>query len=183
MAARFNKLKQSLRADHNLTAAQHSIVRAAKAFPTSVSVLVAFKKCLAHLNPRANSPQSVKYATEKVPVLQWLPNYLPKWLINDAIAEISVGVLLIPQALAFAALAGIPLQDGLLASWLPPLIYYFMGTSKGMESDLSLWKTLTRLDLSTGPTSIIGLLTGQVLLILSGAGQPGGASGAAGGPQ
>ncbi|KAH9221764.1 sulfate permease-like protein [Leptodontidium sp. 2 PMI_412] len=89
-----------------------------------------------------------RYLLQKVPVVQWLPKYSPRWIINDVIAGLTVGVILVPQALAYAKIAGIPLQDGLLASWLPSVLYFFMGTSK---------------DMNTGPTSIIGLLTAQII--------------------
>lgn len=111
IAAKWTKIKNDIRTDHNLTTFRHSIVLAAKALPSA----------------------SVRYGIQKVPVVQWLPSYAPKWLINDIISGITVGVLLIPQALVFAALAGIPLQDGLLASWIPGVIYFFMGTSKGTK--------------------------------------------------
>ncbi|KUJ19659.1 SulP family sulfate permease [Mollisia scopiformis] len=93
-------------------------------------------------------PAAGRYLLQKVPVVQWLPKYSPRWLINDLIAGLTVGVILVPQALAYAKIAGIPLQDGLLASWLPSALYFIMGTSK---------------DINTGPTSIIGLLTAQII--------------------
>lgn len=73
-----------------------------------------------------------RYVRDLVPVAQWIPKYSPRWLVNDAIAGLSVGLVLVPQALAYAKIAGVPLQDGLLASWLPPAVYFIMGTSKGM---------------------------------------------------
>jgi hypothetical protein len=42
------------------------------------------------------------------------------------------GLLLIPQALMFSTLAGVPMIEGLWAAWLPGLIYTIMGTSKGL---------------------------------------------------
>ncbi|EKD17938.1 uncharacterized protein L3040_004479 [Drepanopeziza brunnea f. sp. 'multigermtubi'] len=89
-----------------------------------------------------------RYLLEKVPAVQWLPRYAPRWIVNDSIAGLTVGVVLVPQALAYAKIAGIPLQDGLLAAWLPSILYFIMGTSK---------------DANTGPTSIIGLLTAQII--------------------
>jgi sodium-independent sulfate anion transporter 11 len=44
----------------------------------------------------------------------------------------SVGMLLLPQAMMYSALAGVPIQQALLASWLPGIIYAIMGTTKGM---------------------------------------------------
>lgn len=43
-----------------------------------------------------------EYFYEKLPVIQWLPRYQPKWLLNDLIAGLTVGVMLIPQSLAYA---------------------------------------------------------------------------------
>jgi sodium-independent sulfate anion transporter 11 len=69
---------------------------------------------------------------KKVPIVQWLPAYMPKWIAGDAIAGISVGLLLVPQAVTYSALAGVPIQTALLSSWLPGMIYAITGTSKGM---------------------------------------------------
>ncbi|KAL0935860.1 sulfate permease [Colletotrichum truncatum] len=92
------------------------------------------------------------YLLEKVPIVQWLPKYSPKWLITDFIAGLTVGVMLIPQSLAYAKIATIPIANGLYSSWLPAAFAVVMGTSK---------------DLSTGPTSILGLLTAEIVHDLS----------------
>ncbi|CCF35853.1 sulfate permease [Colletotrichum higginsianum] len=92
------------------------------------------------------------YLLEKVPIVQWLPRYSPKWLITDFIAGLTVGVMLIPQSLAYAKIATIPIANGLYSSWLPAAFAVIMGTSK---------------DLSTGPTSILGLLTAEIVHDLS----------------
>ncbi|KAK6223526.1 sulfate permease [Colletotrichum tabaci] len=89
-----------------------------------------------------------QYLIQKVPIVQWLPNYNPKWVISDFTAGMTIGVMMIPQALAYAKIAKIPGEFGLYSSWLPAAIYVFMGTSK---------------DLSTGPTSIMGLLTAEII--------------------
>jgi sodium-independent sulfate anion transporter 11 len=81
----------------------------------------------AHSFPAAAS----KYLVDKVPIAQWLPKYLPIWLLSDVIAGVTIGVL-IPQALAYANIAIIPGEFGLMSSWLPPALYAIMGTSKGM---------------------------------------------------
>ncbi|KAJ9616752.1 hypothetical protein H2200_000471 [Cladophialophora chaetospira] len=91
---------------------------------------------------------TANYILEKVPIVDWLPRYNYRWLINDFIAGLTIGIMLVPQGLAYAKIAGIPVQYGLLASWFPGVLYSFMGTSK---------------DLSTGPTSLIGLLTAEIV--------------------
>lgn len=73
-----------------------------------------------------------QYLRNKVPIVQWIPAYSPKWLIGDAIAGLSVGMLILPQALIFSQLAGVSIQQALLASWLPGVIYTVMGTAKGI---------------------------------------------------
>lgn len=95
---------------------------------------------------------TAEYIAEKLPIAQWLPHYNPQWLLRDFIAGITVGVMLIPQGLAYAKIATVPIENGLYASWFPPLLYFFMGTSR---------------ELSAGPTSILGLLTAEAIESLS----------------
>lgn len=84
------------------------------------------------------------YAIDKFPIIGWLPQYNPRWLINDLIAGLTIGLMLIPQGLSYAKIAGIPVENGLQASWLPPLVYTFMGSTKGKYIiPLSLWRSLT----------------------------------------
>ncbi|KAH8676105.1 sulfate permease [Xylariales sp. PMI_506] len=94
-----------------------------------------------------------QYLLNKVPIVQWLPRYHPSWLPQDFIAGLTIGVMLIPQGLSYAKIATIPIENGLYSSWVPGALVVFMGTSK---------------DLSTGPTSILGLLTAQVIASYNG---------------
>lgn len=95
---------------------------------------------------------AAEYISEKLPVAHWLPHYDYRWFFTDFVAGISIGVLFIPQGLAYAKVATIPIANGLYASWLPSALYFFLGTSK---------------ELSTGPTSILALLTSQAVAALS----------------
>ncbi|KAH6648628.1 sulfate permease [Truncatella angustata] len=88
------------------------------------------------------------YLLDKVPIVQWLPRYHPSWLLQDFIAGLTIGVMLIPQGLAYAKIATIPIENGLYSAWVPAAVAVFMGTSK---------------DLSSGPTSILGLLTAEIV--------------------
>jgi solute carrier family 26 (sodium-independent sulfate anion transporter), member 11 len=72
-----------------------------------------------------------RYAIEKVPIVGWLPRYNYRWILTDFIAGLTLSLMLIPQALAYAKIAKIPVQYGLMSSWAPAVIYTFMGTSKG----------------------------------------------------
>ena len=72
-----------------------------------------------------------QYLLDKVPIVQWLPRYHPSWLLQDAVAGLTIGVMLIPQGLSYAKIATIPIENGLYSSWIPSLLAVFMGTSKG----------------------------------------------------
>ena len=65
-----------------------------------------------------------------IPILQWLPKYRPADLPGDFTAGIIVASLLIPQAMAYAVLAGLPPQVGLYASIFPQIAYAIFGTAR-----------------------------------------------------
>ncbi|WP_444921756.1 SulP family inorganic anion transporter [Microbulbifer sp. CnH-101-G] len=78
----------------------------------------------------------------------WLKRYQPKWLIGDAVAAILASMMLMPQALAYAALAGLPPYLGLYAGLLPLVGYALFGSSSV---------------LSVGPVAILALMTASAL--------------------
>lgn len=79
-----------------------------------------------------------------IPILDWLPNYKRSQIGGDLSAGLTVGVMLIPQGMAYAMLAGLPPIYGLYASMVPLVLYAIFGTSR---------------QLSTGPGAMIALLT------------------------
>uniref|UniRef100_A0A914X1T2 SLC26A/SulP transporter domain-containing protein n=1 Tax=Plectus sambesii TaxID=2011161 RepID=A0A914X1T2_9BILA len=86
------------------------------------------------------------YIASFLPILTWLPAY--SWkneLVNDAIGGFTVGILLVPQGIAYAVLAGVEPVYGLYSSFFPALIYMFLGTSKHC---------------SIGPFSVVSLMAG-----------------------
>jgi SulP family sulfate permease len=68
-----------------------------------------------------------------MPILDWLPNYQKSWLSGDLFAGLTVGVMLIPQGMAYALIAGLPPVYGLYASVVPQLIYALFGTSRQLS--------------------------------------------------
>jgi len=64
-----------------------------------------------------------------IPILQWISKYNMSFLKNDAIAGITVGVVLIPQGIAYAMIAGLPPIYGLYTALVPQLVYAILGTS------------------------------------------------------
>lgn len=63
------------------------------------------------------------------PIIQWLKCYSISFLKKDIIAGVTVGILLIPQGMAYAIVAGLPPVYGLYASVFPPIVYALFGTS------------------------------------------------------
>lgn len=78
------------------------------------------------------------------PILEWGREYRRETLVNDLIAAVIVTIMLIPQSLAYAMLAGLPPQIGLYASILPLVVYALFGTSR---------------TLAVGPVAILSLMT------------------------
>jgi sulfate permease, SulP family len=88
-------------------------------------------------------------------MLQWLKHYRRAMLAGDVGAGIVVAMMLIPQGMAYALVAGLPPVAGIYASILPPIVYSLFGSS------------MTQ---SVGPMAIVSLMTGAVLAPLAPAG-------------
>lgn len=65
-----------------------------------------------------------------IPMLSWLPFYKKDWLKGDISAGITVGVMLIPQGIAYAMIAGLPPIYGLYTAMIPQIVYAIFGTSR-----------------------------------------------------
>lgn len=87
----------------------------------------------------------------------WLRTYQPTWLAGDLTAGLIVTVMLIPQSLAYAMLAGLPPEVGLYASILPIVAYALLGSS---------------MTLAVGPVAVASLMTASALQPLAAAGSP-----------
>lgn len=98
-----------------------------------------------------------------LPPLQWLRSYSREALANDALAAVIVTLMLIPQSLAYALLAGLPPEMGLYASILPLLAYAMLGSSH---------------TLSVGPVAVVSLMTAAAVGKIAAAGTVGYASAA-----
>ncbi len=77
------------------------------------------------------------------PILEWLPQYRSSNVRGDVIAGLTVAMMLIPQAMSYAMLAGLPAIHGLYAGILPVLVYAILGTSR---------------QLAVGPAAMVALL-------------------------
>ncbi|RAI04532.1 sodium-independent anion transporter [Acuticoccus sediminis] len=81
---------------------------------------------------------------EFVPLLDWGRTYSRHALSNDLMAAVIVTIMLIPQSLAYALLAGLPPEAGIYASIVPILLYTVFGTSRA---------------LAVGPVAVVSLMT------------------------
>ncbi len=68
-----------------------------------------------------------------LPILQWISSYKQENLRGDLFAGVTVGVMLIPQGMAYALIAGLPPVYGLYASIVPQLVYAILGTSRQLS--------------------------------------------------
>lgn len=82
------------------------------------------------------------------PILQWGPNYSLKLFKSDIVAGLTIASLAIPQGISYAKLANLPPIVGLYSSFVPPLVYAVLGSSR---------------DLAVGPVSIASLILGSML--------------------
>ena len=65
-----------------------------------------------------------------IPILEWLPNYNKSLFKGDLVAGITVGIILIPQGIAYALIAGLPPIYGLYCALMPQVMYAIFGSSR-----------------------------------------------------
>jgi len=97
------------------------------------------------VSPRA--PTLLRYLPS-LPILAWARNYDRDTLASDLLAALIVTIMLIPQSLAYALLAGMPPEAGLYASIAPLVLYALFGTSRV---------------LAVGPVAVVSLMTATAI--------------------
>src|SRR5215468_4219463 len=81
------------------------------------------------------------YAPEKgggalqrfVPAIGWLGEYKAEWLRLDVVAGLTAAAVVIPKAMAYATIAGLPVQVGLYTAFVPMIVYVVLGTSRPLS--------------------------------------------------
>lgn len=114
-----------------------------------------------------------------LPILQWGKEYRMDWLRPDLVAGLTTAAVIIPKAMAYATIAGLPVQVGLYTAFIPLVVYAILGTSRPLSVSTS-----TTLAILTGaqlglvapsgdPTELLlasttlAVLTGVILLLAS----------------
>ncbi|MEX3637886.1 SulP family inorganic anion transporter [Paraburkholderia sp. BR14320] len=69
----------------------------------------------------------------RVPVLEWLRDYQKAWIKPDIAAGVSAAAVVLPKAMAYATVAGLPVQVGLYTAFVPMVIYALLGTSRPLS--------------------------------------------------
>ncbi len=90
-------------------------------------------------------------------ILDWLPTYRGDWAKNDVVAGLTTAAVVIPKSMAYATVAGLPIQVGLYTAFVPMLVYALLGTSR---------------PLSVSTTTTLAILTGAQLSQVVPSGDP-----------
>ncbi len=92
-----------------------------------------------------------------IPISEWLAGYQADWLQFDLIAGLVTAAVIIPKAMAYATVAGLPVEVGLYTAFVPVLVYAILGSSRS---------------LSVSTTTTLGILTGAELGLVVPNGNP-----------
>ena len=90
-------------------------------------------------------------------ILAWLTEYRHEWLRPDIFAGLTTGAVVVPKAMAYATVAGLPVEVGIYTAFVPMIVYAVLGTSR---------------PLSVSTTTTLGILTGAQLAAVAPTGDP-----------
>ena len=112
-------------------------------------------------------------------VLEWIAGYRKDWLRFDVVAGLTAAAVVIPKAMAYATIAGLPVQVGLYTALIPPVIYALLGTSRVLSvtttttisilvgSELALVAPNGDVPTLIRATATLALLVGMLLVVAS----------------
>ncbi|KAF0297558.1 Sodium-independent sulfate anion transporter [Amphibalanus amphitrite] len=105
-----------------------------------------FQKIKLWASARASDVFTKDTLYSTLPILSWAPRYNRQDLVGDVIAGLTVGLTVIPQAIAYATLAGLPPNYGLYSSFVGCFVYCIFGSSRAV---------------TIGPTAIMAMMTSE----------------------
>jgi MFS superfamily sulfate permease-like transporter len=122
--------------------------------------------------PTKDAPNGL---SKYLPILSWLSGYTSGWLRFDIIAGLTAAAVVIPQAMAYAAIAGLPVQVGLYTALVPMLLYALLGASRPLSvsttSTIAMLTAAALIAVDPSETMVsaatLALLTGVFLLLAS----------------
>ncbi|KAL1303695.1 hypothetical protein AAFC00_007047 [Neodothiora populina] len=91
----------------------------------------------------------INYLISLFPFVRWIGRYNLQWFSGDMVAGITIGAVVVPQGMAYAVLAEVPVYYGLYTSFMGVLIYWFFATSK---------------DITIGPVAVMSTIVGNIVL-------------------
>jgi high affinity sulfate transporter 1 len=97
-----------------------------------------------------------------LPLREWLPAYRREWLRPDVVAGVTTAAVVIPKSLAYATIAGLPIQVGLYTAFIPLIVYAMLGSSRPMSAT-----TTTTLAILTGAELAVVAPDGDPAMLLS----------------
>ncbi|KAJ9075082.1 hypothetical protein DSO57_1000362 [Entomophthora muscae] len=89
-----------------------------------------------------------------VPSMGWVPKYRRDWLVGDIVSGFTVGVMLVPQSVAYAKLIGLPVQYGLYSAFVSTMVYSVLGGSR---------------EIAVGPNAVLSLMIADIIKNVSAA--------------
>ncbi|XP_031272990.1 sulfate transporter 1.3-like isoform X1 [Pistacia vera] len=119
-----------------------------KEFKTTVKETFLADDPLRHFKNQTRSRKFILGIQAIFPILEWGKDYNFTKFRGDLIAGLTIASLCIPQDIGYAKLANLDPQYGLYSSFVPPLVYAFMGSSR---------------DIAIGPVAVVSLLLGTLL--------------------
>lgn len=97
----------------------------------------------------------------RLPLFDWLPRYRKDWLRPDIVAGLTTAAVVVPKSMAYATIAGLPIQVGLYTAFVPLVIYAVLGTSRPLSVT-----TTTTLAILTGASLGEAVPTGDAAALL-----------------
>jgi sodium-independent sulfate anion transporter 11 len=102
------------------------------------------------------------------PFIRWIGKYNLTWFIGDLVAGVTVGAVVVPQSMAYAMLAKLPVEYGLYSSFMGVLVYWFFATSKDITIGVSFFVPsiciALSFDIFLQPVAVMSQVTGNVVL-------------------
>src|SRR5262245_38371969 len=117
--------------------------------------------------------------TLRLPLFEWLSDYRKGWLGSDVVAGLTTAAVVIPKAMAYATVAGLPIQVGLYTAFVPMIVYALLGTSRPLSvSTTTTLAILTAAELGQAvpsgdpmallqATAVLTLMVGAILMVAS----------------